>query len=161
VSNKLAKDIITFLILTGCRKGEVLNLKWADVDFRTGNILIKETKTDRDRHIPISKPLKLLLDNIDKISDYVFADAKTQTKIDNFNKSFKSALKKAGLPEDLHIHDLRHVFASKMAMSGTCDLYTLARLLGHSDIKMTMRYAYLIPDFLKKPVLAVWDNFEI
>ena len=60
-TNKLTRDLITFLIYTGCRKGEALNLKWDDVDIKNGMIAIKGTKTKYDRYIPISKPLKALL----------------------------------------------------------------------------------------------------
>ena len=60
-TNKLTRDLITFLIYTGCRKGEALNLKWDDVDLKNDVIAIKGTKTKYDRYIPISKPLKELL----------------------------------------------------------------------------------------------------
>ncbi len=73
-TNKLTQDLITFLIYTGCRKGEALNLKWDDVDLKNDVIAIKETKTKYDRYIPVSKPLKELLSGINKIQDclYVF-----------------------------------------------------------------------------------------
>ena len=60
-TNKLTRDLITFLIYTGCRKGEALNLKWDDVDLQNDVIAIKGTKTKYDRYIPISKPLKAIL----------------------------------------------------------------------------------------------------
>ena len=65
-TNKLTRDLITFLIYTGCRKGEALNLKWDDVDLKNDVIAIKETKTKYDRYIPISKPLKALLSGVEK-----------------------------------------------------------------------------------------------
>ncbi len=72
-TNKLTRDLITFLIYTGSRKGEALNLKWNDVDLKTSVIAIKGTKTKYDRHIPVSKPLKSLLSGINKIQGlYVF-----------------------------------------------------------------------------------------
>ena len=67
-TNKLTCDLITFLIYTGCRKGEALNLKWDDVDLQNDVIAIKGTKTKYDRYIPISKPLKELLSGIKKKS---------------------------------------------------------------------------------------------
>ena len=69
-TNKLTRDLITFLIYTGCRKGEALNLKWDDVDLQNNVIAIKGTKTKYDRYIPISKPLKAILGGIEK--KYVF-----------------------------------------------------------------------------------------
>jgi len=125
-TNKLTKDLITFLIYTGCRKGEALNLKWDNVDLNNNVIAIKGTKTKYDRYIPISKPLKEILINIEKKSEYVFTD-KNGKKLNDFRRSFHTACKNAGL-KDMHIHDLRHVFASKMVMSGTC-LYITGELL--------------------------------
>ena len=68
-TNKLTKDLISFLIYTGCRKGEALNLKWDDVDLKNGVIAIKATKTRYDRHIPISTPLEAVLTSIEKNQD--------------------------------------------------------------------------------------------
>ena len=75
--NKLTKDIITFLIYTGCRKGEALNLKWDDVDLKNDVISIKGTKTKFDRHIPISRPLKVLLSQVEKNQDCLMSLIKT------------------------------------------------------------------------------------
>ncbi len=157
-TNELTRDLITFLIFTGCRKGEVLNLKWENVDLQNDVIAIKGTKTKYDRYIPISKPLKKLLGNIDKKSEYVFAD-KAGKKLTDFKRSFHTACRNAGL-KDLRIHDLRHVFASKMVMNGT-SLYITGELLGHRTTQMTKRYSHLVPDTLKKAVDEVWNiNFK-
>jgi integrase len=155
-TNKLTKDLITFLIYTGCRKGEALNLKWDDVDFQNNVIAIKGTKTKYDRYIPISKPLKDLLSDIGKIDgcEYVFND--NGKKLGDFKRSFHTACRNAGL-KDLRIHDLRHVFASKMVMGGT-SLYITGELLGHRTTQMTKRYSHLVPETLKKAVNDVWDK---
>ena len=79
-------------------------------------------------------------------------------KIGNFRKSFTTACRNAGL-KDLHIHDLRHVFASKMVMGGT-SLYITGELLGHRTTQMTKRYSHLVPDTLKKAVDDVWGKKE-
>ena len=155
-TNKLTSDLITFLIYTGCRKGEALNLKWDDVDLQNDVIAIKGTKTKYDRYIPISKPLKELLRGIEKHQDclYVFNDK--GAKLGNFRRSFMTACKNAGL-KDLRIHDLRHVFASKMVMGGT-SLYITGELLGHRTTQMTKRYSHLVPETLKKAVDDVFKN---
>ena len=153
-TNKLTKDLISFLIYTGCRKGEALNLKWDDVDLKNDIIAVKATKTKYDRYIPISKPLKELLRGIEKKDDclYVFNDK--GRKLGDFKRSFHTACRNAGL-KDLRIHDLRHVFASKMVMNGT-SLYITGELLGHRTTQMTKRYSHLVPDTLKKAVDDVW-----
>ena len=157
-TNKLTKDLITFLIYTGCRKGEALNLKWDDVDLQNNVIAIKGTKTKYDRYIPISKPLKELLSGINKIQGCLYVFNINGAKIGDFKKSFHTACRNAGL-KDLRIHDLRHVFASKMVMNGT-SLYITGELLGHRTTQMTKRYSHLVPDTLKKAVDEVWGKKE-
>jgi integrase len=158
-TNKLTRDLISFLIYTGCRKGEALNLKWDDVDLKTCVIAIKGTKTKYDRYIPISKPLKELLIGIEKKDgcEYVFND--NGKKLGDFKRSFHTACRNAGL-KDMHIHDLRHVFASKMVMNGT-SLYITGELLGHRTTQMTKRYSHLVPETLKKAVDDVFNKKTI
>ena len=155
-TNKLTKDLISFLIFTGCRKGEALNLKWDDVDIQNNVIAIKGTKTKYDRYIPVSKPLKELLNGVERKADCLYVFNKNGVKISNFRKSFITACRNAGI-KDLHIHDLRHVFASKMVMNGT-SLYITGELLGHRTTQMTKRYSHLVPETLKKAVDDVWGR---
>ena len=154
-TNKLTRDIITFLIYTGCRKGEALNLKWDDVDMKNGVIAVKGTKTKFDRYIPISEALRGVLEGIERNQGlHVFNN--NGAKLTDFKRSFKTACRNAGL-KDLRIHDLRHVFASKMVMNGT-SLYITGELLGHRTPNMTKRYSHLVPDTLKKAVNEVWSK---
>ncbi|MCL4497283.1 MAG: site-specific integrase [Deltaproteobacteria bacterium] len=155
-TNKLTRDLISFLILTGCRKGEALNLKWDDVDLQNGVIAIKGTKTKYDRYIPISDALRGVLRGINKNQDSLYVFNRNGAKLGNFRKSFMTACRNAGL-KDLRIHDLRHVFASKMVMNGT-SLYITGELLGHRTTQMTKRYSHLVPDTLKKAVDAVFGK---
>ena len=165
-TNKLTKDLISFLIYTGCRKGEALNLKWDDVDLKNGVIAIKATKTRYDRHIPISAPLEAVLTGIEKYQislpassekhdfsagkDGLYVFNKNGAKIGDFKRSFHTACKNARL-KDLHIHDLRHVFASALTMNDV-SLYKTGILLGHRTPNMTQRYAHLKPSELKKEI---------
>jgi len=154
-TNKLTRDLITFLIYTGCRKGEALNLKWDNVDLQNDLIAIKGTKTKYDRHIPISKPLKEILKGIER-KDCLYLFNKNGDKLSDFKRSFKTACKNAGF-KDLRIHDLRHVFASKMVMNGA-SLYITGELLGHRTTQMTKRYSHLVPETLKKAVDDVFSK---
>jgi len=155
-TNKLTKDLIAFLIYTGCRKGEALNLKWDNVDMQNNVIAVKGTKTKYDRYIPIHSQLKELLQGIEKKDgcDYIFNIA--GKKLNDFKRSFYTACRNAGL-KDMHIHDLRHVFASKMVMNGT-SLYITGELLGHRTTQMTKRYSHLVPETLKKALDDVWGE---
>ena len=155
-TNKLTRDLISFLIYTGCRKGEALNLKWDDVDLQNDVIAIKGTKTKYDRYIPISKPLKELLSRIEKVQDVLYVFNRNGAKLTDFKRSFHTACKNVGL-KDMHIHDLRHVFASKMVMNGT-SLFITGELLGHRTTQMTKRYSHLVPSTLRKAVDDVWNK---
>ncbi|MHB1546005.1 MAG: tyrosine-type recombinase/integrase [bacterium] len=155
-TNKLTQDLITFLIYTGCRKGEALNLKWDDVDLQNGVIAIKGTKTKYDRHIPISNALRSILNGIEKNQDSLYVFNRNGAKLTDFKRSFHTACRNAGL-KDLHIHDLRHVFASKMVMGGT-SLYITGELLGHRTTQMTKRYSHLVPETLRKAVNDVFSK---
>ena len=149
-TNKLTRDLITFLIYTGCRKGEALNLKWDDVDLKNGVIAVKATKTRYDRRIPISSLLEAVLRGIERNPDCSYVFNKNGAKIGDFKRSFKTACRNAGL-KDLHIHDLRHVFASALTMNDV-SLYKTGILLGHRTPNMTQRYAHLKPSSLKKEI---------
>ncbi|MDA8053893.1 MAG: tyrosine-type recombinase/integrase [Deltaproteobacteria bacterium] len=149
-TNKLTRDLITFLIYTGCRKGEALNLKWDDVDLKNDVIAVKGTKTKYDRHVPISKPLKELLKGVERSQDVLYAFNKNGARLTDFKRSFKTACRNAGL-KDLRIHDLRHIFASKLVMNGA-SLYITGELLGHKTPAMTKKYSHLVPDTLRKAI---------
>ena len=86
-------------------------------------------------------------------STSVFINPKTNKPYDNVKRSFKTALKRAGI-EDFTFHNLRHTFASHLVMSGV-DLMTVKELLGHKDIKMTMRYSHLSPDHKRMAVKRI------
>ena len=115
-------------------------------------------KTKYDRHIPVHDQLKELLSGIEKNKDCEYVFNNEGKKLGNFMKSFMTTCKNAGI-KDFHIHDLRHVFASKMVMGGT-SLYITGELLGHRTTQMTKRYSHLVPDTLKKAVDEVWGTMQ-
>ena len=133
--------IVFCALTTGMRRGEILNLKWGQV--RNGFIYLRKTKTFNSRQIPISEELAELFKSIRQRehlrSEYVFIYAGRRMKANDHG--FKTALRKAGI-EDFHFHDLRHTFASQVLLRGG-SLKDIQELLGHKDIKSTMRYAHL------------------
>ncbi len=145
------KPIVTVALHTGMRRGEILGLRWEQVDLRHGFILLDTTKNGERREIPIDTTLEFLFQDIleDAKSEYVFTD-KNGKPYKGIKRSFKTALKEVGI-RDFRFHDMRHTFASHLAMKGV-DLKTIQELLGHKSLNMTLRYAHLSPGHKKKAV---------
>jgi len=150
------RDIVLVALNTGMRKGEIFNLKWQDVDLDLRMIHVSDSKNYEARDIPMNdilyKTLKALREKAEEGQEYVFVNPKTGRPYD-LKRSFKTALKRAGI-EDFTFHDLRHTFASHLVMNGV-DLMTVKELLGHKDIKMTMRYSHLSPDHKRVAVKRI------
>jgi integrase len=145
-SDKHLKPIVITALNTGMRRGEILGLKWDQVDLKHGFILLDVTKNGDRREIPINGSLRDTLQKtvVRRIDiPYVFHDPKTGKVYQDVKRSFHSACKKAKI-NDFHFHDLRHTFASQLVMAGI-DLTTVKELLGHKTLTMTLRYAHLAP----------------
>ncbi|MFH1014745.1 MAG: tyrosine-type recombinase/integrase [Nitrospirota bacterium] len=145
------KPIVVVALNTGMRKGEILGLKWHDVDFKRGIIYLLNTKNGEKREIPMNEQVKTALIRTRKHagSPYIFCrhDGKPYGDI---KKSFFTAMKKSDII-NFRFHDLRHTFASQLVMSGI-DLNTVRELLGHKSLEMTLRYSHLSPDHKKRAV---------
>ena len=130
--------LIIMALCTGMRKMEMLNLKWQNIDFNSKLIHIEESKNGERRSIPIPDSLFEELQKQEKKepTENIF-------KIRNLD-SFQTILKKSNI-KNFRFHDLRHTFASWLAIKGV-SLYTIKELLGHKSILMTQRYAHLSPD---------------
>ena len=144
--NQHLRFIIPMLLLSGARKREVLDAQWSDFDMLNKLWTIPITKSGKKRILPITPPLKELLQTIPKQSKYLFASPKTKKPYITIFQSWNTTRVKAGLPE-VRIHDLRHTYASALVNS-KCSLYEVQMLLGHSTAKMTQRYAHLSNDAL-------------
>ncbi len=132
-------EFLTLALNTGMRRSNLVNLQWEDIDFKQGVMHVLKTKSGKGYDVPINNDVRKLLEpkfhsnKIGKVLDSV-----------NLRKDFEAVVKNSGIT-DFKLHDLRHTFASYLAMKGV-DLYTISQLLGHSDIKMTQRYAHLSPN---------------
>ena len=147
------KPIIKFAVNTGCRKEEILSLAWDQVDLEHGIISLHKTKNMESRKVPINDPVKEVLEELleARCSDYVFMNTRTGTRLKDLKRSFRTAVKKAGLGDDVVFHSLRHTFASHLVMAGV-DIPTVSRLMGHKSLAMTMRYSHLAPNHLSNAV---------
>jgi integrase len=146
--NPMLQYIVPMLILTGTRKREVLDAKWSEFDFDRRIWRIGMSKSGKARHVPISDGVFNLLQSMPKIDgcEYVFANPDTAKPYVSIFCSWNTARKKAGLPE-VRMHDLRHTFASFLVNNGR-SLYEVQKILGHTQIKTTQRYAHLSNDTL-------------
>lgn len=148
--------LVVTAVNSGMRRGELLNLVWTDMDLKKRIITVRNkenwhTKNYESRTIPINDFLfEVLSKHPHHIrSPYVFCNP-DGSPFNNTWLNFEAALKKAGI-EHLPFHCLRHTFASHLVMSGV-DLATVQKLLGHKNIKTTMRYSHLTPDHVRGAV---------
>jgi integrase len=146
--NPMLKFIVPMLILTGARKREVLDSKWADFDLERKHWRIPMTKSGRARHVPLSDGAQVVLSAVPRLPEceWAFPNPDTSKPYVSIYYSWDTARKIAGLA-DVRMHDLRHSFASLLINSGRT-LYEVQRLLGHTQIKTTQRYAHLSEETL-------------
>jgi integrase len=158
-------EIVIFALNTGLRQGELLSLQWSRVNFIRKTILIQITKSGKPRTIPLNRfALELLKkkfeEKVRSIQDIVFVN-KVGKKMcpSKLRKDFNKVLIKAEI-ENFKFHDLRHTFATRLAQKGI-DIYTIAKLLGHVDIKMTQRYAHHCPESLRSGVEILEVDYNL
>ncbi|MBX9917939.1 MAG: tyrosine-type recombinase/integrase [Nitrosomonas sp.] len=137
--------IALFLLSTGCRLNEVLSAKWSDVDLDKGVFTIRATnsKSKRLRAVPLNGTALEVLKQLNTQGkfEHLFINRKTGKPYVNIAKVWQRLRTAAGL-KHLRLHDLRHQYASFLVNNGRT-LYEVQQILGHSDPKVTMRYAHL------------------
>src|SRR5947208_12024567 len=145
------RALVGVALHSGMRLGEILNLRWYDLDFASGFILVRDSKNGESRHVPMDATLSALFRAYPHRlgTDLVFS-SRCGGHIVDVRTGFLNSCKRAELT-DLHFHDLRHTFASQFVMAGG-DLYTLKEILGHKSITMTQRYAHLSPTYKIKAI---------
>jgi integrase len=127
--------LIRLALQTGMRRGELLKLTWRDIDLGREVCHVRDPKNSRDRAIPMSDDARACLEQIRPGR----ADARL-FPFDEIKRAWQTACRIAEIP-DLHFHDLRHTFATRLADTGA-DAFTIAALLGHSTIQMASRYTH-------------------
>jgi len=145
------KPIIQIAINSGMRRGEILNLRWKDIDFKERRLLLEQTKNNERRVIPMNESLYQAFKSlpVHLHQEKVFPDINGSM----VTVAFKRACKRAEI-QDFRFHDLRHSFASYLTMGGV-NLRTVQALLGHKDLRMTIRYSHLSPEYLKEAVTSL------
>lgn len=161
-------------LYTGMRRGELVGLKWDRIDFTNNQILVTRTfdsqglkdttKSSKKRVVPIHPKVKealIELKSNNPLSLFVFCKKNgDHLDLNHISRTFKIAQKKAGIEYPIRFHDLRHTFASHYMMNGG-SVFDLQKILGHSDIQMTMRYSHLSPEHLQNSVKFMGIENEI
>jgi integrase len=138
---------IRLMMFTGCRAGEILNLRWNEVDFERGFLHLPDSKTGA-KMVLLAAPALEVLAELPHIGDYVIAGSKPDKRRSDIKRPWNRITRYAGL-KDLRLHDLRHSFASVGAMSGM-GLSMVGKLLGHASPVTTARYSHFADDPLRR-----------
>ena len=148
---------IRLLMLTGCRKSEILTLRWDDVDRTAGEFRLRDGKRG-PRMVPLTTPVLKVLDGIERVEGipWVIRSQKPGIHLPGLNYYWNRIRGRAGL-EGVRIHDLRHSHASRVLALGET-LTMIGRLLGHSKVGTTARYAHLVHDAEKAAATRTGDS---
>ena len=149
-----AAAALRLLMLTGCRRSEIMTLPWEDVHLEANEIRLRDSKTG-PRVMPLSPGAARLLASLprDAGNPWVIAGRKPGTRLTHIAYYWYRVRERAGL-DDVRIHDLRHSFASRALALGE-SLPTIGKLLGHSKIQTTARYAHLARDSVHESAARV------
>lgn len=152
--NFMLRYIVALLLLTGCRKRELLDARWEEFSIERKTWRIPTTKTGKPRHCPLSDEAIAVLQSIPRFegSPFVVPNPETLKPFKSIYNSWDHARRRAGLP-DVRMHDLRHSAASNLVNAGQ-SLYVVAKVLGHAQVKTSERYAHLSADTLLTAVNA-------
>ncbi|MEC4747220.1 site-specific integrase [Methylomicrobium sp. Wu6] len=156
-SNAWLYPCVILALSTGMRQGELMGLRWPDVDLKVGAIILHETKNGERRRVPLSGLALELLHEHAKVrrldTDLLFPGNINAQKPIDLRSAFENALKRAEI-NDFHWHDLRHCTASYLAMNGA-SLAEIAEVLGHKTLAMVKRYAHLSDGHVSSVVAAM------
>lgn len=149
------RPVLVIALQTGMRLGEILSLRWDQVDLEERMIRVERTKSGKLRFVPVND---VLLEELLRLKrergkgDEIFPWKSVKT-------SFKGACKRAGI-EDLRFHDLRHTFATRLVKRGV-DLITVKELLGHSSVTVTERYTHSFKDEKRRAVSVLSEGARV
>jgi integrase len=136
--------MIIVAVGTGMRKGDQLRLRWTKVDFQRNVIYVPNQKTGHDYTVPMNKDVRNVMLQLKKEAakdaEFVFVNPRTNQPYTDIKKAFAWACDKAKIT-DLHWHDLRHTFGTRLGEAGFSDS-TIAELMGHTSVSTTRRYTH-------------------
>lgn len=145
------RPIVALAVSTGMRRGEILSLRWLDVDLAQSRVMLPQTKNGEGRMVYLNECAKGVLSFVQptseaRVTDKIFGNVTPE----QVSVMFVRVCRNLKI-DDFRFHDLRHTAASWLRMSGA-DIHTVAQLLGHKDLRMAARYQHLSPAFLAEAV---------
>lgn len=148
---------VRLLILTGCRLGEIMTLKWEYVDISSKALRLPDSKTGA-KVVHLGQPAVEVLQKIERVekNPWVIVGTKPGARLSDLQPFWQRVRARAGL-KDVRIHDLRHTFASTAVAAGQ-GLPMIGKLLGHTQVQTTARYAHLAADPVKDAAERVASN---
>ena len=158
VYSPFAVGAIRLLILTGCRAGEILNLRWREVDLERGLLHLRDSKTGR-KIVMLGEAAITVLRSLPHFGDYVIFGTQNDQPRTDLKRPWQAIRARAGL-QDVRLHDLRHSYASVGAGVGL-GLPIIGKLLGHSQPRTSARYAHLADDPLRRAANLVSDQIDM
>jgi integrase len=138
---------IRLLLFTGCRLREILHLKWGQVDLERGLLFLADSKTGR-KTVVLNAPALAVLTSLDRVGSYVVPGDDPEKPRADLKRPWEAVANRAGL-DGVRLHDLRHTYASFGAGTGL-GLPIIGKLLGHTQVSTTQRYAHLDADPLRR-----------
>ena len=149
--------LIRLLLLTGCRKSEILTLQWSD--YRDGNLFLRDSKTG-PRTVWLSGPARAVLDGLERKGRRVFpASRGDRSRSTAWLECFWKRVRAEAALEDVHLHDLRHTVASLALRQGETVL-AIGRLLGHSRPETTLKYIHFADTMMREAAETVGAALE-
>jgi len=138
---------VKFALLTGFRRGEIMRLRWYDVDEERALVTLRDPKGGKSETVPVAREAIEALQELPRNTEWIFPGKNGKPRTD-FKGPWLRIKKQAGLPENFRFHDLRHNFASTLVSRGV-PLEVVSRLLTHKSLAVTQRYAHLQPGALR------------
>ena len=149
---------IRLLILTGCRVGEILNLRWREVDLERGLLHLPDSKTGR-KVVLLGEAAVKIIGSLPRVGEYVIFGTEPDQPRTDLKRPWNAIRARAGI-KDVRLHDLRHSFASVGAGAGL-GLPIIGKLLGHSQPRTTAKYAHLADDPLRRAAEEVSNKISV
>ncbi len=151
--------LVLLAITTGARRGELLSLKWDNIDFDRKTAYVETSKNGEPKVLPLTEGVMIELDRFKaQVSELIFNSEIVTDKPYCFEKLWKNALTAAEI-EDFTFHSLRHTCASYLAMNGA-SLLEIADVLGHRQLEMTKRYSHLCINHKSKLINRVLGSIS-